>query len=315
MKIPSLKDIRMAADRIQPYVHHTPVLSSHLVDEWLGAGVFFKCENFQRVGAFKMRGASNVVFSLSEEVAQKGVATHSSGNHAQALALAARLRGIPAWIVMPENAPEVKRNAVKGYGAEIRFCKPTLQAREETLKEVVRETGSHFVPPYDDPRIIAGQGTAALELLEQQPELDIIIAPVGGGGLMCGTAITARSQSPGITVYGAEPAGADDAWQSYHSGKLIPQTNPNTIADGLRTSLSDLTFEIIHTHLDDLLRVSELGIVEAMRFIWERMKIIIEPSSAVPVAAMHEYPDLFQGKRVGIILSGGNVDLKHLPWQ
>ena len=315
MKIPSLIDIRMAADRIQPYVHHTPILSGHLVDEWLDAHVFFKCENFQRVGAFKMRGASNVVFSLSEEEAQRGVATHSSGNHAQALALAARLRGIPAWIVMPENAPEVKRNAVQGYGAEIRFCKSTLQAREETLNEVVRETGAHFVHPYDDLRIIAGQGTAALELLEQQPDLDIIIAPVGGGGLMCGTAITARGLHPDITVLGAEPAGADDAWQSYHSGKLIPQTSPNTVADGLRTSLSELTFEIIHTHLDDLLRVSESGIVEAMRFIWERMKIIIEPSSAVPVAAMREYPDLFRGKRVGVILSGGNVDLKRLPWQ
>ncbi|HKI47563.1 MAG TPA: pyridoxal-phosphate dependent enzyme [Balneolales bacterium] len=315
MKIPTLTDVRMAADRIRPYIHHTPVLSSRLVDEWLNASVFFKCENFQHVGAFKMRGAGNVVFSLSNEDAQKGVATHSSGNHAQALALAARLRGIPAWIVMPENAPEVKRNAVKGYGAEIRFCKPTLQAREETLEEVVRETGAHFVPPYDDPRVIAGQGTAALELLEQQPDLDIVMAPVGGGGLMCGTAITVRSLHRDINVYGAEPAGADDAWQSYHSGKLIPQTNPDTIADGLRTSLSDLTFEIIHTHLDDLLRVSEPGIVEAMRFIWERMKIIIEPSAAVPVAAMREYPDLFNGKRVGIILSGGNVDLNHLPWQ
>ena len=315
MKIPSLKDVRLAANRIQPYVHRTPVLSSHLVNEWLDASVFFKCENFQRVGAFKMRGASNMVFSLSDEAAQKGVATHSSGNHAQALALAARLRGIPAWIVMPENAPEVKRNAVKGYGAEIRFCEPTLIAREETLEEVVRETGAHFVPPYDDPLIIAGQGTAALEFLEEKPELDIIMAPVGGGGLMCGTAITAKSLDPNITVYGAEPAGADDAWQSYHSGRLIPQTCPSTVADGLRTSLSDLTFEIIRTHLDDLLRVSEAGIVDATRFIWERMKIIIEPSSAVPVAAVHENPDLFRGKRVGIILSGGNVDFNHLPWQ
>lgn len=314
MKIPSLDDVRVAADRIEPHIHHTPVLSSHLVNEWLGAHVFFKCENFQRVGAFKMRGASNVVFSLSEKAAAKGVATHSSGNHAQAVALAARLRGIPAWIVMPENAPEVKRKAVAGYGATIRFCAPTLQAREDTLRGVVAETGTHFIPPYDDPLIIAGQGTAALEFLKQQPELDIIMAPVGGGGLMCGTAITAKSLNSDITVLGAEPAGADDAWQSFHAGKLVSQTNPQTVADGLRTSLSELTFEIIQTQLDDLLRVSEDSIVEAMRFIWERMKIIIEPSSAVPVAALREYPDRFRGKRVGIILSGGNVDLRRLPW-
>ncbi len=315
MKIPSLKDVRSASDRIAPYIHRTPVLSSKLVDEWLGASVFFKCENFQHVGAFKMRGASNMVFSLPDDEAHKGVATHSSGNHGQALALAAKLRGIPAWIVMPENAPAVKREAVKGYGATIRYCKPTLRAREDTLEEVIAETGAHFVPPYDDPLIIAGQGTAALEFLEQQPDMDIIMAPVGGGGLMCGTAITTKSINTNITVFGAEPAGADDAWQSYHSGKLIPQTNPNTIADGLRTSLSKLTFEIIRTHLDDLFRVSETGIVEAMRFIWERMKIIIEPSSAVPVAAMREHPEIFHGKKIGIILSGGNVDLNHLPWQ
>jgi threonine dehydratase len=314
LNIPDLSAIKTAQEIVSRYGHRTPVLTNKSVDHKTGASVFFKCENFQKVGAFKFRGASNTVFSLDEEEALKGVATHSSGNHAQALALSAKLRGIPAYVVMPENAPKVKIKAVKGYGADITFCESTLQARETTLDSVVQKTGATFVHPYDDSRIIAGQGTAALEFLEDYPELDILIAPVGGGGLLSGTAIVAKSLKPEIIVMGAEPANADDAYQSFKSGTLVPSKNPDTIADGLRTSLGKLPFPIISKYVDDIVTVSEESIVEAMRFIWERMNIIIEASSAVPVAAAFGQKLDLQGKNVGIILSGGNVDLERLPW-
>jgi threonine dehydratase len=312
MNTPSFEDIKAAHGRIAPFIHRTPVLTSELVDRIAGCTVFFKCENFQKVGAFKYRGATNAVLLLTEREAEKGVATHSSGNHAAALALAARHRGIPAYIVMPSNSPEVKINAVKGYGGIITFCEPTLEARETTLEKVVAETGATFIHPYDNPRIIAGQGTACKELLEKVPDLDIVVAPVGGGGLLSGTLIAARHIKPSLKLYAAEPLGANDAWQSFKAGQLIPQTNPRTIADGLRTSLSELTFSIIQKNCNDILCVSEESIIHSMRIVWERMKIIIEPSAAVPFAAVLDNPDLFAGKKTGIIISGGNAELDAL---
>ncbi|MGA1820537.1 MAG: pyridoxal-phosphate dependent enzyme [Thermoplasmatota archaeon] len=280
-----------------------------------GAELFFKCENLQRVGAFKFRGATNAVLSLTEEEAENGVATHSSGNHAQALALAARNRGIPAYIVMPMNSPRVKVDAVKGYGAKITFCQPTLESRETTLEEVVKETGAYFIHPYNDPRIISGQGTAALELLDEIDPLDIVMAPVGGGGLISGTSLAVKGVSPETEVIAAEPLNADDAYRSFRTGMLMPSKNPDTIADGLRTSLSELTFRIIMDNVDDIVTVSEEGIVKAMRAIWERMKLLVEPSAAVPLGAILEKKLDASGKRIGIILSGGNVDLDRLPWR
>jgi len=312
--LPTIDDIRRAAERIRPYVHRTPVMTCESLNHMARAFLFFKCENFQKAGAFKMRGAANAVFSLPQNVAARGVATHSSGNHAAALSLAATLRGIEAYIVMPHNSPLVKQAAVKGYGGRITFCEPTLQAREDTLADVVDQTGSIFIPPYNHPDIIAGQGTAALELIEDTPVLDAIIAPVGGGGLMSGTALAAQSLSPGIMVYGAEPEMADDAYRSLKTGILQPSVNPKTVADGLKTSLGELNFEIIRNHVDGIATVSEESIVHAMRLIWERMKIIVEPSCAVPLAALLERKLDVAGKKVGIILSGGNVDLERLPW-
>ena len=314
MKIPSLSDIKQAQQRIAPYAHQTPVLHSTQVNERIGSKVFFKCENFQKAGAFKFRGACNTIFSLSEEQQAKGVATHSSGNHAQALALAAKIKGIPAFVVMPENAPKVKVQAVKAYGAEVTFCEPTLIARETELEKVVERTGAHVVHPYNDKRIVTGQATAAMELMAEIPDLDIIITPVGGGGLLSGTALAAKFTNPDINVIGAEPEEADDAYRSFKSGKLIPVKDPNTIADGLKTSLGNIPFAIIQKQVDDIVTVSEDSIIAAMRFVWERMKIIIEPSSAVPVAALFEGKIDTKNKRIGIILSGGNVDLEKLPW-
>jgi threonine dehydratase len=311
---PTLADIRTAAGRIAPYAHRTPVLTSTALDERLGAQIFLKCENFQKVGAFKFRGAANAVFSLSAGAAVRGVATHSSGNHAQALALAARLRGIPAFIVMPDNAPAVKKAAVAGYGGRITYCEPTLKARETTLERVVQETGAEVVHPYNDDRVIAGQGTAALELLENVPGLDAVLAPVGGGGLLSGTAIAATSLQPGIRVIAAEPEGADDACRSFRAGQIIPSVAPKTVADGLLTSLGDRTFPVIRERVEDIVTVSEAAIIAAMKFVWERAKLVIEPSSAVPVAALWEKKIDLGGLRVGIILSGGNVDLDRLPW-
>jgi threonine dehydratase len=312
---PTLEDIREAQGRIRPFIHHTPVLTSTAVNDMCGAQLFFKCENFQKGGAFKVRGACHAVFSLGKKEARKGVATHSSGNHAAALALAARWRGILAYVVMPENAALIKRAAAATYGAEIFFCKPTLEAREYTLERVVESTGAVFIHPYNDPRIIAGQGTAALELCEEIPQLDVVLAPVGGGGLLSGTAIAVTSISPGTAVIGAEPEQADDAYRSFQKGEIVPAVNPDTIADGLRTSLGSLTFPIIKRHVKEIMTVSEEAIVKAMRHIWERMKIIVEPSAAVPLAAVLSRGKDLKGRRIGIILSGGNVDLGHLPWK
>ena len=311
---PSLTDIRAAADRIRRHIHRTPVLSCAGIDRLVGARLFFKCENFQKVGAFKIRGATNAVLSLNERAAAAGVATHSSGNHAAALALAARLRGVPAYVVMPDTAPQVKKEAVAGYGAQITFCAPTLEAREAGLARIVADTGAAFIPPYNDERIIAGQATAALELLADIPDLDLILTPVGGGGLVSGTALTVRSLSPLSRVIAAEPKGADDAYRSFRAGRIIPSVNPQTIADGLLTSLGDKTFAIIRDCVDDIVTVEEADIVRAMRLIWERMKIIVEPSAAVPLGALLSRSVDVRGKRVAIILSGGNVDLARLPF-
>jgi threonine dehydratase len=312
---PDLAAIREAAARIAPHAHRTPVATSRTLDGRFGAALFFKCENLQRVGAFKFRGAANAVFSLSDAEAASGVATHSSGNHAQALALAARLRGIPAHIVMPQNSPAVKVEAVRGYGGRIVFCEPTQAAREKTLAAVVAETGACFVHPYDDPRVIAGQATCALELLEEAGPLDVILVPIGGGGLASGTLLACGFTSPGTSVYAVEPGGADDAFRSVRDGRIHPSVDPRTIADGLRTSLGELTFSIVKALVREIVTVKEDSIVAAMRLVWERMKIVIEPSAAVPLAALLEDRVAVKGKRVGIILSGGNVDLDSLPWK
>jgi threonine dehydratase len=315
MLIPSITDIQNAHSRIRPYIHWTPVLSSSQLNRMFNAELFFKCENFQKVGAFKFRGATNAVLQLSEDEKRRGVVTHSSGNHAAALALAAVSAGVKAYIVMPENAPDVKKNAVAGYGADITFCKPTLQSREETAAGIVKRTGAVLIHAYDNINVICGQGTAALELLGEKPQLDAIIAPVGGGGLLSGTVIASKGISPGISVYGAEPLNANDAYRSFISGSIVPSLNPDTIADGLLTSLSERTFYIIRNHVDNIFTVTEESIIEAMQLIWERMKIIVEPSSATTLAVIKENPQLFSGRKVGLIISGGNVDLKKLPFK
>ncbi len=312
--LPDFTDVEKAHRIVQRYAHRTPVLTSASINKITGSNLFFKCENFQKVGAFKFRGACNAVFSLNEEQARKGVATHSSGNHAAALALAAQMRGIAAHIVMPRTSPEIKKKAVAGYGAKITFCEPTLQARESTLAEVIKETGATEIHPYNNFYVIAGQGTAAKELIEDSGSFDVILAPVGGGGLLSGTAITSKHLLPGCKVIAAEPAGADDAYRSFQAKKLIPSENPKTIADGLLTSLGERNFNIIMDKVDDIVTVSEESIVEAMRLIWERMKIIVEPSSAVPMAAILEGKVDVMGKKAGIILSGGNLDLGKLPF-
>ena len=311
----SLQDIQQAAQRIKPYAHRTPVMTNESLNRRVGAQVFMKCENLQKVGAFKFRGASNAVWSLTDEGAARGVVTHSSGNHAQALALAAKMRGIPAYIVMPDNAPQVKKNAVAGYGGRITFCEPTLEARESTMEKIRQGTGATVVHPYDDERVIAGQGTAALELLEDVPNLDAIIAPVGGGGLLGGTSIAATEMKKGIRVIAAEPEMADDAFRSMQAGRVIPSQNPKTVADGLLTSLGTLTFPILKERVEQIVTVSEAGIIEAMKFVWERAKIVIEPSAATVIAVLWEKKVDLRGLNVGVILSGGNVDLERLPWQ
>ena len=312
---PTLNDIRTAAQRIKPYAHRTPVLTNESLNQQVGAQVFLKCENLQKVGAFKFRGACNAVYSLSDTEAARGVCTHSSGNHAAALALAARMRGIPAYIVMPNNAPSVKKNAVAGYGGLITFCEPTLEARESTLDRIRLDTGATVVHPYNDERVITGQGTAALELLEDIRDLDVIIAPVGGGGLLSGTSIAATEIKKGIRVIAGEPEMADDAFRSMQAGEIIPSKNPKTIADGLLTSLGTLTFPIIQKNVEQIVTVSEAGIIESMKYVWERAKIIIEPSSAVAIGVLWEQKIDLSGLKVGVIISGGNVDLAKLPWQ
>lgn len=311
---PTIGDIELAHSLIKSNIHRTPILTSESINSILGTNIFLKCENFQKVGAFKFRGATNAVLNLTNNEAMHGVATHSSGNHAAALALAAAKRGIPAYIVMPENAPTIKKKAVAGYGGKITFCKPTQQAREDTLAQIQKETGATLIHPYNNFNVICGQGTASLELLDEVKNLDIALAPVGGGGLLSGTATYIKGKNPSIKVYGTEPQNADDAFRSLRDKTIYPSVSPNTIADGLLTSLCPLTYSIISHNCDGILTVSEESIIAAMRMIWERMKIVIEPSSAVPVAAIMEHPDKFKSKRIGVIVSGGNADLDNLPW-
>lgn len=311
---PSLSDIRTAAARIRPFIHRTPMITSRYLDDRFDAKFYFKCENFQKVGAFKARGATNAVQSLEEEERRSGVCTHSSGNHAQALSWAASLAGIPAYIVMPSNSSKVKVEAVRGYGGRITFCEPNLASRESTLAQVREQTGAVEIHPYNNLRIIAGQATAAMEMIEDEGEFDIIMAPVGGGGLLSGTALSTHYLTPATKIFAAEPEMADDAYRSFTSKSFIPSENPQTMADGLRTSLGSYTFPIILEHVSQIITVKEETIIEAMRMVWERMKVLIEPSSAVPIAAIIENPRIFNGKKTGIILSGGNVDLDHLPW-
>lgn len=310
-----LADLMQVRHLIRTQVHQTPVMVSEQINQRVGGQVWFKCEHLQKVGAFKFRGACAALALTDADTLQRGVTTHSSGNHAQALARAARERGIKAWIVMPENAPQVKIAAVLGYGAEVIRCEPTLSARETTLARVQAETGAHFIHPYNDLRVIAGQSTATLELLEQMPPPDLLLAPVGGGGLLSGTALAAHYLSPKTRVIGCEPAGADDAFRSFQSRTLLPSVNPQTRADGLLTSLGSLTFPLILEYVSEIVTVSEEALIEAMRLIWERMKQLVEPSAAVPLAALLEGRIRLAGRTAGIILSGGNTDLGHLPWQ
>lgn len=311
---PDFQQVQAASERIDGKVHRTPVLTSNLLNAATGAQVFFKSEHLQRVGAFKARGATNAVLNLDPDRAAAGVATHSSGNHGAALAMAAAARGISAHIVMPSNAPAVKKQAVATYGGLIIECEPTLAAREATLAQVVAETGAVEIHPYNHPDIIAGQGTAALELLEQVEDLDVVVVPVGGGGLLAGTALAVKGSNSRIEVAAVEPEGADDAFRSFGLGQLQPQTNPQTIADGLRTSLGELNFSIIRKQVDTIVTVPDSRIVEAMQLQWSRMKQVVEPSGAVSFAGLLEHPERFRGRRVGVIISGGNLDLTNLPW-
>lgn len=312
--IPNLEEIRATHTAIQDFIHRTPVLTSTAINAIAEAEIFFKCENFQKIGAFKMRGGASAALRLTEAEKAKGVATHSSGNHAQAVARSAQVLGIPAYIVMPSNAPKIKQKATAGYGAEIILCEPTLASREATLEQVVAEKGATFIHPYNDYNVVAGQATAALELLEDTEALDIIMAPVGGGGLMSGTALTMTYLSPNTRIIGAEPAEVDDAHRSFHSGVLQKNETTNTVADGLRTSLGEKTLEIIRNYVEDIYLVEEEEIIAAMRLTWERMKIIIEPSCAVPLAAVLKYKEVFKGQKIGIIITGGNVDVGSLPF-
>jgi threonine dehydratase len=312
----TLSDIKDAAKRIKSYANRTPVMTCATLDKMAGSKLFFKCEQFQKVGAFKFRGACNAVMKLTSEQAEKGVVTHSSGNHAQALALAAKLRGVQAFIVMPEGAPAVKRNAVLGYGAHVITCANSVKSREETAEKVQRETGATFIHPYDTPAVIEGQGTVALELLDDVPTLDAIIAPVGGGGLISGICLAAKSINPQLRIFAAEPLGADDAARSMAAGYLIPQTNPQTIADGLRTSLGQLTWPIIRKYVEKVITVSEDEIKSAMRLIWERMKVVTEPSAAVALAAvLKEEFKALKIPQIGVVFSGGNIDLDEWKWK
>jgi threonine dehydratase len=311
---PKAQDIKDAAKRIAPFIHHTPVLSSKSINQLVGAEIYFKCENFQKCGAFKMRGATNALFSNDKDALKNGVATHSSGNHAGAIALAAKLAGIKAYIVMPNNSTEIKIKAVREYGAEITFCENTQQARESTLAEIIQKTGAYFIHPYDNYMVIAGQATAALELIEEKPDLEYIVVPVGGGGLLSGTSLTAHYFAPQMEVWAGEPEGANDAFLSMQEGKIIPNISVNTICDGLRTTVGEKTFPIIQKLVKGVIAVTDEAVIEAMRIVWERMKIIVEPSCMVTLAAIIKEKERFKGKKIGIIISGGNVDVKKLPF-
>lgn len=314
LTIPTFQDMLAAHERIRPYIHRTPVLTSSYINDLVGAELFFKCENFQKAGAFKARGASNAVFGLSDEKAKKGVATHSSGNHALSLSYAAGRRGIPCHVVMPRTAPQAKKDAVIGYGGKITECEPSTSSREAVFAEVQAATGADFVHPYNDPRVIAGQGTCSRELQEQVERLDAVVAPIGGGGMISGTCLTLSTIAPTIQIFAAEPEMADDAYRSFKAGHIIADDAPETVADGLKVPLKDLTWHFVSTHVTDILTASEDEIVDAMKLIWKRMKIVMEPSSAVPLATILKNKDRFAGKRVGVIITGGNVDLDKLPW-
>lgn len=312
--IPTYEDVIAAHERIKPYVHETPVLTSKRLNEQTGAELFFKCENLQKAAAFKVRGASNAVFGLTDEEAKIGVATHSSGNHALSLSYAAGQRGIPVTVVMPRTAPQAKKDAVIGYGGKIVECEPSTSSREATFAEVVAESGADFVHPYNDPRVIAGQATCSKELLSQVENLDAVIAPIGGGGMVSGTCLTISTIAPDVKIYAAEPLNADDAARSFKAGHIIADDAPNTIADGLKVPLKDLTWHFVSNHVTDILTATEEEIIDAMKLVWKTMKIVIEPSSAVPLATILKNPEIFKGKRVGVIITGGNVDLDKLPW-
>jgi len=314
MYIPTFDDVKVAHIRIKPYIHRTPLLTSSYFNDLTGSKLFFKCENFQKAGVFKARGASNAVFGLNDEQAAKGVATHSSGNHALSLTYAAGRRGINSTVVMPRTAPEAKKAAVRGYGGEVLECDPSTTAREAMLNEVVERTGADFVHPYNDHRVIAGQATCSLELYEDVGNLDSVVAPIGGGGMISGTCLTSSNVSPKTKIYAAEPENADDVYRSFKAGEIIEDDAPNTIADGLKVSMRPRTWHFVSNFVTDVLLVSEQEIIDAMYLIWQRMKIVVEPSSAVAVASIIRNKHLFNGKRVGVILTGGNVDLKKLPW-
>ena len=314
MIIPEFSDVVTAHERIKPYIHRTPVLTSTFMNQLTGAELFFKCENFQKAGAFKVRGASNAVFGLSDEMARKGVATHSSGNHALSLSYAAGRRGIPATVVMPRTAPQAKKDAVLGYGGTIVECEPSTTSREATFARVVAETGAEFVHPYNDPRVIAGQATCSRELNEQVENLDAVIAPIGGGGMISGTCLTMSNVAPDVKIYAAEPANADDAARSFRAGHIIADDAPETIADGLKVPLKELTWHFVSNYVTDVLTATEEEIIDAMKLTWQRMKIVMEPSCAVPLATILKNREIFAGKRVGVIITGGNVDLDKLPW-
>ena len=312
---PTLDDVREAATRIAPWVHRTPVMTSRTLDQRAGATLLFKCENLQRVGAFKFRGACNAIFALDDATAARGILTQSSGNHGAAVALASRLRGTSATVVVPEGAPAVKLAAIAGYGARIVRCAPTMAARNAAAAALVEETGVHLVHPFDDAHVIAGQGTVALEFLRSEPELDALLAPVGGGGLLSGCALTARTLRPTLEIWGAEPAGAADAHASLREGRCITGMTANTICDGLRGQLAPRTLALLQRHIDGILTVDDDAVVEAMRLLWERLKLVVEPSGAIALAAVLRNRERFAGRRVGIVISGGNVDLDTLPWQ
>ncbi|MEL6517307.1 MAG: beta-hydroxyaspartate dehydratase BhcB [Pseudomonadota bacterium] len=314
MHIPTFEDVVAAHERIKPHIHRTPVLTSSYFNDLIGAELFFKCENFQKAGAFKVRGASNAVFGLDEAQAQKGVCTHSSGNHALSLSYAAGRRGIPCNVVMPRTAPAAKKAAVRGYGGRITECEPSTTSREDVFAQVQAETGGEFVHPYNDPRVVAGQGTCSREFMEQTDGVDMMVAPIGGGGMISGTCLTLSNIAPEVEIIASEPEQADDAYRSFKAGHIIADDAPVTIADGLKVPLKELTWHFVSNHVTDVLTASEQEIIDAMKLTWQRMKIVIEPSCAVPLATILKNKDKFAGKRVGVIITGGNVDLDLLPW-
>lgn len=310
----TIDDVKQAHERIRPYIHRTPVLTSTYLNELTGARLYFKCENFQKAGAFKVRGACNAVFGLSDEDAKKGVCTHSSGNHALSLSYAAGQRGIPCNVVMPRTAPDAKKAAVRGYGGKITECEPSTSSREEVFAKVQAETGGEFVHPYNDPRVITGQGTCSLELMQEVDDLDAVVAPIGGGGMISGTCLTLSNIAPNVEIYAAEPEQADDACRSFKAGHIIADDAPVTVADGLKVPLKENTWHFVSNFVTDILTASEDEIIEAMKLTWERMKIVMEPSSAVSLAVILKNPEVFAGKKIGVIITGGNVDLDKLPW-